>query len=214
MYDAYIFDFDYTLANSEQGIINCFRNTIKKLGYKQPTDNQIKHTIGMSLHTAVPALLNENNPAEIEKFFQTFLSFADIYMTPGTIFFPESLPVLTQLKEQGKKIAIVSSKRRTRIMEKFTIDGAAHLVDLIIGCLEVKETKPSPEGLLLAAKTLGVAKDRILYIGDNTIDAAAAQNAGIAFAAVTTGTTTAEEFSAYPNIKIMQNLSELLQPFC
>ena len=33
-YKAYLFDFDYTLADSSRGIVKCFRNVLERHGYK------------------------------------------------------------------------------------------------------------------------------------------------------------------------------------
>ena len=32
-YTTYLFDFDYTLADSSRGIVTCFRNVLNKHGY-------------------------------------------------------------------------------------------------------------------------------------------------------------------------------------
>ena len=33
-YKAYLFDFDYTLANSEKGIVMCFQHVFERNGFK------------------------------------------------------------------------------------------------------------------------------------------------------------------------------------
>lgn len=71
--------------------------------------------------------------------------------------------------------------------------------------------KPSPEGLLLAIRQLHVTKAETLYIGDSTVDAETAQKAGVDFAGITHGMTTAEELKKYPHKKIMSSLEELLE---
>lgn len=209
-YKAYFFDFDYTLVNSEKGIITCFQYTLEKLGYPSADNDIIRHTIGMPLKEAASLVTGDTNKEHIDLFFSTFLDFADTYMTPGTEFYPDTLSVLKELHNRGKKIAIVSSKRSFRIKEKFTLEKATDLIDLILGNTEIKNLKPAPDGLLQALDILKLKKADVLYIGDSTIDAEAAQRADISFAAVTTGTTTAKEFESYPHKKILHNLSELL----
>ena len=83
-------------------------------------------------------------------------------------------------------------------------------MDIIVGGEDVKAAKPSPEGLLLAIKRLHVSKAETLYIGDSTVDAETAQAAGVDFAGVTHGVTTAKELEKYPHRKIMNTLEELL----
>ncbi len=55
--------------------------------------------------------------------------------------------------------------------------------------------KPAPDGILLAANSLGLKPEEILYIGDSCTDEAAAAAAGCDFIALTTGATRPEEFA-------------------
>ncbi len=55
-YTTYLFDFDYTLADSSRGIVTCFRNVLNRHGYTHPTDNDIKRTIGKTLEDSLSIL--------------------------------------------------------------------------------------------------------------------------------------------------------------
>ena len=209
-YKIYLFDFDYTLANSEKGIVGCFQRVLEQNHYPQIPVDDIKRTIGLPMEDALQQVTGESDMSIITRLQQQFSRESDILMTKNTFFFPETIPTLTSLKERGCHIGIISTKKRTRIMEKVHADRVEHLIDLVIGREDVDIPKPSPEGLLLALDRFGVNRQDILYTGDSLIDAHAAQNAAIDFAAVTTGTTSAREFSVLPHKKIMRNLSELL----
>ena len=39
-YTTYLFDFDYTLADSSRGIVTCFRNVLNKHGYTNVTHHR------------------------------------------------------------------------------------------------------------------------------------------------------------------------------
>ena len=210
IYPVYLFDFDYTLANSEKGIITCFHLTMEKHGYAPVDDDTIRHTIGMPMEDAISRITGETDSARIRWFQSEYRKFSDTLMTPNTFFYPETVPTLTRLREQDARIGIISTKTRGRIAEKFEQDHVLHLLDFIIGREDVKNPKPDPEPILLAIGRLGVQKKDVLYTGDSLFDAGAAQNAGVDFAAVTTGTTKAEAFESFPHKKIMKNLAELL----
>ena len=62
----------------------------------------------------------------------------------------------------------------------------------------------------MALCKLKTEKEDTLYIGDSTVDAETAQAAGVDFAGVLHGATTAEELAAYPHVKIMTDLNGLL----
>ena len=209
-YRLYLFDFDYTLVNSEEGILKAFHRTLKKYQLQGVADEKIKQTIGLPMEDAVSRITGLKSPEAVDLFIDDYRKIADRCMTPGTHFFPDTVATLRMLRAQGAKIGIISSKTSGRIQEKFQRDDCTSLIDHIIGVEEVRAPKPAPEGIEAALAYFSVPREAALYTGDSRVDAEAAQNAGVDFAAVCTGTTPAETFEEFPHIKIMQHLGELL----
>ena len=83
--------------------------------------------------------------------------------------------------------------------------------NIIVGGEDVKTPKPSPEGLNIAIERLQTDKATTLYIGDSTVDAETARNAGVDFAGVLHGMTTREELAVYPHVSIADTLEELAE---
>lgn len=208
-YRLYLFDFDYTLVNSEAAIVKCFHITLKKLGYEDVPDERIKKTIGLPILDAVKIIIPTEDDKEARHFLDNYRPEADRYMTPGTTFFPGAVETLRAIKATGAKIGIISNKTHRRIQEKFDVDHVPELIDLIIGSDDVKSHKPEPTGLLRAIEHFGVKKSDVLYTGDSWVDAETAQNAGVDFLAVTTGTTPAADFAKYPHIAILDSIADL-----
>ena len=211
-YTTYLFDFDYTLADSSRGITLCFRHVLERNGYAGVTDEAIRRTIGKTLEESFSILTGVTDPDRLAAFKAEYRREADVYMTPNTRLFPETLRVLRTLKERGAKIGIISTKYRFRIHDTMDQHLPADFLDIVVGGEDVSRAKPDPEGLLYAIRQLGVKKKRVLYIGDSTVDAETAQAAGVDFAGVTHGVTTADELAAYPHRRIMDSLTELLAP--
>lgn len=211
-YTTYLFDFDYTLADSSRGITLCFRHVLERNGYAGVTDEAIRRTIGKTLEESFSILTGVTDPDRLAAFKAEYRREADVYMTPNTRLFPETLRVLRTLKERGAKIGIISTKYRFRIHDTLDQHLPADFLDIVVGGEDVSRAKPDPEGLLYAIRQLGVKKKRVLYIGDSTVDAETAQAAGVDFAGVTHGVTTADELAAYPHRRIMDSLTELLAP--
>lgn len=205
-YSCYLFDFDYTLADSSKGITDCFHQTMTAFGLPPVDDIVVERTIGLPMRDAVRRITGLDGDEKIEEFLTYYRALADKTMTAKTFFYPEALPTLKILRERGAKIAIISSKTSHRIREAFVRDKAENLIDFIIGCDEVKELKPSPEGIFLALERFGAKPENALYTGDSTTDAEAAKNAGVAFCGVTHGVTSAEELAAYPHQAIGDTL--------
>lgn len=210
-YTTYLFDFDYTLADSSRGIVTCFRNVLNQHGYNDVTDEAIKRTIGKTLEESFSILTGVTDADQLESFKNEYRKEADTHMTINTVLFLETKSVLLALKDAGAFIGIISTKYRFRIKELVDQHFPGNFFNIIVGGEDVKAAKPSPEGLLLAIKELHITKAETLYIGDSTIDAATAKAAGVNFAGVTHGVTTAEELSKYPHWKIMSSLEELLE---
>lgn len=209
-YHTYLFDFDYTLADSSKGIVICFRNVLERHRHTGISDEQIKRTIGKTLVNSFSILTGIGDEAILEEYRKEYVKEADRFMTANTRLFPETVSVLQALKEKGANIGIISTKYRYRIMELAKDTVPEGIIDLIVGGEDVKAAKPSPEGVFLALENLGTDKDTTLYIGDSIIDAETAQAAGMDFAGVLHGATTAKELEAYPHVAIMKDLTELL----
>ena len=116
-YQTYLFDFDYTLADSSRGIVICFRNVLERHGFHQIDDHTIKRTIGKTLPESFSILTGITDTDILEAFRKEYVKEADQHMTVNTRLFPETGKVLHSLKNNGATIGIISTKYRYRILE-------------------------------------------------------------------------------------------------
>lgn len=209
-YKAYLFDFDYTLADSSKGIVMCYRNVLNRHNHTGITDEDIKRTIGKTLENSFSIMTGITDKEILAEYRKEYVKEADIYMTANTVLFDETLDVLQKLKSKGAMIGIISTKYRYRIMELLKSKLPDGFLDIIVGGEDVKEPKPSPEGLNFAIKTLNVKKEEVMYVGDSTVDAETAEAAEVDFTGVLHGMTTKEELMKYPHINIAKDLNILL----
>ncbi len=204
------FDFDYTLADSSEGAVECASYALRNVGLPHASAEEIRCTIGLSLEKTFYQLTNiDNNVALTERFKRAFLDRADEVMLEHIKFYEHTPRVLEKLKESGHYTSIVSTKFKARISQSLERDGLAHLVDFVIGGDEVKQNKPHPEGLLIAMETSGIVKQQTIYVGDSESDGECAKRAGVAFVAVMTGKTGRETLSAWSPKAIVSDLSDL-----
>jgi phosphoglycolate phosphatase len=210
-YSAFIFDFDYTLGDSTKGIVDSMNYAFKAMGLPVHSTQEIRKTIGMTMTNAFKTLTENDNAGLSAKFYSLFMEKADELMTANTVLFTDTIPVLTRIKSGGQKTGIVTTKSHYRIDAILDKYGICSLVDVTVGVDDVKNAKPDPEALFRAIQMLKVNSKDVLYIGDSLIDAEAAKNAHVDFFAVTTGTTSKDQFSPYPNIAVAGYLSELIE---
>lgn len=209
MYKGLIFDFDYTLGDSTKGIVKCVNYALRRLGMNEKSDEEIRKTIGLTLIETYKVLSGRDDNEEAEQFRKYFICKADEVMVADTELYSNVKNIMTELRNSGYKLGIVTTKFRYRIegiLGKFDADN---MVDLIVGGDDVKVEKPNPEGLIYAIETLGLEGSQILYVGDSIVDAKTACNAGVDFAAVLTGTTTREEFEHFPHVFIGQDIMDI-----
>ena len=209
-YEAVLFDFDYTLADSSRGIVTCFQQVLKRHGYTDVADETIKRTIGKTLEDSFSILTGLTDAELLESWRKEYVKEADTYMTVNTHLYPGTLEVLEYFKNNGAKVGIISTKYRYRILEFFEKYLPEGWFDVIVGGEDVTKHKPGPQGVTIALENLGVSPAQTLYVGDSVVDGETAVNSGTAFVGVTTGMTTRDELAHFPHIGIIQELNEII----
>jgi phosphoglycolate phosphatase len=210
VYEACLFDFDYTLGDSTNGIVLCVNAAMGEMGMPACGVEAIRKTIGLTLPETFVQLTDKQDDFLCARFAALFKEKADVCMTANTGLFPDTVCVLRWLKGIGVRTGIVTTKFHYRIDEILDKYRIPHLIDIVVGSEDVKHAKPDPEGLLAAISELGIPRERALYIGDSLVDARTACNTGVDFAAVTTGVTSREAFTGYPYRSIVSSLSDLM----
>ena len=206
---AIIFDFDYTLGDGTEEIVISMNYALRKMGYLERTTEEIRKTIGLIVEEALEMFEGVTDPEMQKQFVEYFVEKINQIVSTHTELYPDMKNVLKALKEKDYKIAIVSTKHDNQleaILEKFQIRD---LVDMIVGSNNVPTPKPAPDGIHKVMQEMNLRKEEILYVGDSIVDAKTAENAGVQFAAVLTGTTVKEDLEQYQNVYIAQNLEEI-----
>jgi phosphoglycolate phosphatase len=209
-FQAVIFDFDYTLADSSRGVIECIDFALGGLGLPAASAETARQTIGLSLADTFRTLAGPQHVARSDEFVHLFTRRSDEVMADLTVLY-ESVPrVVETLKARGFPLGIVSTKFRYRIEAILEREGLLDVFDVIVGGEDVAAHKPDPASLLAAIERLGGAPASTPYVGDSVVDAETARRAGAPFAAVLSGVTPREAFGDYPVCRVLESLSELL----
>jgi pyrophosphatase PpaX len=95
--------------------------------------------------------------------------------------------VLVRLHEAGRRLGVVTAKRRSTVELAFARLSVAHLFEAVVGGDETERHKPDPQPLLLAAERLNVDPVDCAYVGDSPFDIRAAKAANMFAVAVTWG---------------------------
>ena len=207
---AVLFDFDFTLADSSEGIVVCMNHALARLGLPPAPADAIRRTIGLDLNTAFGILAGEEWRSREEEFLEHFIRRADEVMVASTVFLPGAPRVLRTLHEAGYRVGVVTTKYRHRVEDALERDGLRAFVEVIVGADDVPRPKPAPDGLLRAAGSLGIPAGDCVFVGDSEVDARAAQAAGMGFVAVLSGTTAEGVFARYPVRAVLGGVGEVV----
>ena len=180
MTKALLFDFDGTLLDTNELIIQSFMHVLENRfpGQYEPSD--CVKFIGPSLIET----FTEIAPDEAEELIKEYREWNHIHHDELVKEYEGVVETLEKLKEMGLRLVIVSTKRRETIARGLDIMGVAHLFEFVIGIDDVTHVKPDPEPILLAIEKLGVAKEDAIMIGDNSHDILGGKNAGVRTAGV------------------------------
>lgn len=207
---AIIFDFDYTLADSSRGVIECINFALDRLGLPPAGDAEIRRTIGLSLPDALVMLVGKEYAQHADAFTRFFVERADEVMTDMTELFDIVPETVAALRNLGIRLGIVTLKYRYRIESVLKQDRLSDAFEVVIGFEDVSAHKPDPSGLLTAVERLDCVRQNCLYVGDSVTDARTAQRAAIDFIPVLSGVTPRAAFDDYNVYTILEDVSGLL----
>ena len=204
-----LFDFDYTLADSSDAVVDCVRVAFENMKLPAVDHEEVRRTIGLSLPETFRVLSGQREEEQVLEFRSHFRERSNQIMVDWTRFLPGVPETIAKLSELDLRLGIVSTKYRFRIQDTLRRDGLLDAFDIIVGGDNVEHLKPDPSGLLLAARDLSQPVDKLVYVGDSVTDADAAQRADMPFVGVMTGWATSDDFATYEPKAILDDLSSL-----
>ena len=206
---AVIFDFDYTLADSSQGALECINFALDEMGLDQVSAEAACRTIGLPLNETFLTLAKHHEPRRCDEFYRLFVQRAEEVMTNLTVIYKWVRPMIEALREGGIRLGIVSTKYRRRINEILEREALLHGFQVVIGGEDVEQHKPHPQGLLEALARLECSLASAVYVGDSVVDAELAKRAGVPLIVVLSGVTPRDHFDSYEPVAVLENVSEL-----
>ena len=175
-YSLYLFDFDNTLYDTNEGIREILRHALPMVGVEYD-DSMFGEFTGLSMDQVFERYVGDWSLYDRYKDEFMRIVRSDVYIT-GTPF-PETERVLRELRNRGRRLGIVSGKMSFKIENLMGRDGMLDMIETIVGYGDTERHKPFPDPIELALSRFDVPKEDVLYIGDSPNDSGAAINAGI-----------------------------------
>lgn len=174
MITTVIFDFDGTLADTSQLIINSFNCIYKKFYSEEKSAEYIAESFGEPLKTTIEREFNEPFEDVVKDYRDYQFGRFDVEVK----LFSNSKETLEELKQRGIKMGIVTSRLRNTTDHALELFNIKKYFKVIVPADEVENHKPHPEPLLKALKILNSKPEETLFIGDSRFDIECAKNAG------------------------------------
>ena len=209
MFEAVIFDWDGTLANTRGVIVDSFQKALLELHCKV-SDEFIERRIGIGSEETFKEILQE---AKIE-FDSVLISrlvenkiHAEIAMSNKVNLFEGVEDLLKSLC--GKvKLALASMNNREVIDYLVREKKIRRFFNIVLTVDDIQFPKPNPEIFLKAATQLGVRAETCVVVEDSIFGVRAARSARMGCVAVLTGVySKAELLMANPNL-VVDSLNE------
>jgi len=209
--EAILFDFEGTLVDFQWQLSAAINETLEMLwqmGFAPERILSRKYSTLMSEAIQAAAEIGLSPQQVLERIGEVYDRFDEDALTRWVLR-PFVLESLVAIKAKGIRTALVSNlggKTLTAALSKF---GLTNYFDIVISRYDVKNLKPSPEGLHLALAKLGVRKDASIFVGDSLDDVNAAKTAGIRVIIITSGENATEEILAAQPDNMIQCHKEL-----
>ena len=180
MYTTMIFDLDGTLLNTLGDLAASTNYALRSSEMPERTLEEIRQFVGNGVRKLIERAVpdGEDNPL----FEETLATFKRHYMEHNmdtTQPYEGVGEMLRLLKQQGKRLAVVSNKFYTATQE--LVSHFFPEIEVAIGENEAGgiRKKPAPDTVMEALRQLGVDSDGAVYVGDSDVDIMTAHNSGL-----------------------------------
>ena len=138
-----VFDFDGTLADSTEGIIQTTRATFARMGLPVPDDADVRQGIGLPLKGALrTAGVPEDRLDEgADIYHEVFYEVAPKHI----VLFPGTKEALEKLASRGYRMSIATSRSEQSLVMLLGEHGIAQYFEVLgsVGCVD--NPKPAPD---------------------------------------------------------------------
>jgi pyrophosphatase PpaX len=192
-YPAVLFDLDGTLIDSGAIILASFRYATQTVLRREIPDAELAALVGgSSIHEQMRSI----DAAQVDELVRVYREHNEPLHDELEAF--EGIEhVLAELKREGRRLGIVTAKRRQTVELAFAVLPLERYFDVVVTSDMTERHKPDPEPVRKALERLGVEPGEAAFVGDSPFDVASGKAAGVFTVAV-----------AWGNIHPIENLAE------
>ncbi len=179
-FKGFIFDIDGTLTSTNKLIFASFNHVTKKYLNKTLSDKEIIALFGPPEDVILKEWFGEKFEDAKKDYYEFYESSHNEYAQ----IFPGIKKILQLIKAKNLPISIFTGKGRMTSEITLKKLGIYDYFDFIVTGDDVKNHKPSAEGIKMFLEKFKLEPEKVLMIGDAPSDIKAAREAGVSVASV------------------------------
>jgi pyrophosphatase PpaX len=179
-----LFDLDGTLIDSGPMIIASMKHAAQTVLGREFPDEELAAAVG---GPGLVAQMRALDPARVEALVEAYREHNEP-AHDGLEAFWEVVEVLPRLRAEGRRLGIVTAKRRASVQLAFDrLPGLEANFEVVIGAEDTERHKPDPDPVLEALARMDATPAEAAYVGDSPFDVRAAKAADVYAVAVAWG---------------------------
>ena len=175
-FKAVLFDFDGTIMDTNDIIIQSWQHTFRTIEGKERPIEEITPSFGEPLFVTMEKFFPGMNT---EAMVQTYRDYQRKVYTEQIHMFPGIPEVIKALKDKGYLVAIVTSRLWNSTKQGLYKFDIAHMFDAVVSAEDTDVHKPDPAPCNICLEKLGVKPEEAIFVGDSRFDVLCAKNAGV-----------------------------------
>jgi beta-phosphoglucomutase len=209
MFEAVIFDWDGTLADSRMVVLKSFQAALSEL-HVEVSDEFVERRIGIGAEKTFKEILQKTGTEYDESLIKRLLERkvqSEIELAGEVRLFGGAEELLKSLKGKAK-LALASMNNREVIDCLLDAKNLRKYFKIVLTADDVHRSKPDPEIFLASAAALGTKPERCLVVEDSIFGVKAAKAARMGCIAVLTGVYSMEELGKAKPDLVVRSLME------
>jgi len=209
VFEAVIFDWDGTLADTRAAIVEASRTALAEAGCSVG-DEFIARRIGVGTRGIIRDALEENGIGYDAKLLERLARWKDELQAglSGSVRLFEGASELLGALRGRVRLALATMSSRSVIERLLPEKGLQGCFDVVVTADDVSRPKPDPEVFLLCQGRLGVEAAGCLVVEDSVFGLRAARAVGMKTIAVPSGTHSREELRGEKPDLLVDSLAE------
>lgn len=181
-----ILDMDGTLIDSNEAHAQAWVRALQEGGHDIPYE-KVRPLIGMGGDNLLPELgLDKESPDGERVSVRRGEIFKEQFL-PDLQPFPRARDLLERMRARGLRLVVASSAKEEELEPMLARVGANGLIEGATSKDDAERSKPDPDTVAAALKSLNLPAQEVVMLGDSPYDIAAAAKAGVGVIALRCG---------------------------